>query len=172
MGFDAAISDTPVRRGPGRIDHEQRTDWRRRPLTEAQISYALEDVRYLIPLYERLNELLDERGRRPWFDEEMATWRADIAAHAKATNSAALAIKAATGLAEASLTQPGQPALDPKTFDGETITKDVVVDAELRTPDGQTTNKQLTITIARVASLTAAKMRSASKPKSSALKRC
>jgi len=82
---------------------------------------------------------------------EWDQWRADIGAHAKATNSAALAIKQATGLAEASLTQPGQPALDPKTFDGETITKDVVVDAELRTPDGQTTKKQLTVTIARVA---------------------
>ena len=82
---------------------------------------------------------------------EWDKWRADIAAHAKATNSAALAIKAATGLAEASLTQPGQPALDPKTFEGETITKDVVVDAEVRTPDGQTSRKQLTVTIARVA---------------------
>ena len=59
---------------------EQRTDWRRRPLTDAQITYALEDVRYLLPLYERLTELLDERGRRAWFDEEMATWREDVAA--------------------------------------------------------------------------------------------
>ena len=82
---------------------------------------------------------------------EWDQWRADIASHARATNSAALAIKQATALAEASLTQPGQPALDPKTFEGETITKDVVVDAELRTPDGQTQNKQLTITLARVA---------------------
>ena len=82
---------------------------------------------------------------------EWDKWRADIASHARATNSASLAIKQATGLAEASLTQPGQPALDPKTFEGETISKDVVVDAEVRTPDGQTQNKQLTITIARVA---------------------
>ena len=82
---------------------------------------------------------------------EWDKWRADIAAHAKKSNNASLTIKQATGLAEASLTQPGQPALDPKTFEGETITKDVVVDAEFRTPDGQTQNKQLTITIARVA---------------------
>ena len=82
---------------------------------------------------------------------EWDKWRADIAAHARASNSASHAIKQATGLAEASLTQPGQSALDPKTFEGETITKDVVVDAEVRTPDGQTQNKQLTITIARVA---------------------
>lgn len=82
---------------------------------------------------------------------EWDKWRAEIAAHARASNSASLAIKQATGLAEASLTQPGQPALDPKTFEGETISKDVTVDAEIRTPDGQTINKQLTITIARVA---------------------
>ena len=48
-------------------------------------------------------------------------------------------------------TQPGQAALDPKTFEGETITKDVTVNAEMRTPEGQTVNKTLTITIARVA---------------------
>src|SRR5687768_3150155 len=68
---------------------------------------------------------------------EWDKWRADIAAHAKASNSASLAIKQATGLAEASLTQPGQPALDPKTFEGETISKDVTVNAEMRTPEGQ-----------------------------------
>jgi hypothetical protein len=82
---------------------------------------------------------------------EWDKWRADIAAHAKASNSASLAIKQATGLAEASLTQPNQPALDPRTFEGETISKDVVVNAEMRTPDGQTVNKTLTITISRVA---------------------
>ncbi|HYO26379.1 MAG TPA: HRDC domain-containing protein, partial [Lacipirellulaceae bacterium] len=59
---------------------EQRTDWRRRPLTEAQITYALEDVRYLIPLYDRLTELLEQNGRRSWFDEEMAAWCDDIVA--------------------------------------------------------------------------------------------
>jgi hypothetical protein len=82
---------------------------------------------------------------------EWDKWRADIAAHAKASNSASQAIKQATGLAEASLTQPGQSALDPKTFEGETISKDVTVNAEVRTPDGQTTNKTLTVTISRVA---------------------
>jgi ribonuclease D len=59
---------------------EQRTDWRRRPLSEGQINYALEDVRYLIPLYERLTGLLGERGRRSWFDEEMQAWCDDVAA--------------------------------------------------------------------------------------------
>jgi ribonuclease D len=59
---------------------EQRTDWRRRPLTDAQISYALEDVRYLIPLYNRLTDLLTQSGRLSWFEEEMATWLDEVTA--------------------------------------------------------------------------------------------
>jgi hypothetical protein len=82
---------------------------------------------------------------------EWNTWREGISAHAKATASATAAIKSATGLAEASLTQPGQPALDPKTFTGETIKKDVVVAATMKTPDGATAQKTLTVTIERVA---------------------
>lgn len=82
---------------------------------------------------------------------EWDKWREGIAAHARASNGATQAIKQATALAEASLTQPGQPALDPKTFEGETISKDVTVNAEMQTPDGQTVNKTLTITLSRVA---------------------
>ena len=82
---------------------------------------------------------------------EWAKWREGISAHAKATASAAAAIKSATGLAEASLTQPGQPALDPKTFAGETIKKEVVVAATMKSPDGATAQKTLTVTIERVA---------------------
>ena len=82
---------------------------------------------------------------------EWNTWREGISAHAKATASATAAIKAATGLAEASLTQPGQPALDPKTFSGETVTKDVVVAATFKSPDSATAAKTLTVTIERVA---------------------
>ena len=82
---------------------------------------------------------------------EWDKWREGIAAHARAAASAASAIKSATGLAEASLTQPGQPALDPKTFSGETITKEVVVAATMRSPEGATSQKTLTVTIERVA---------------------
>jgi hypothetical protein len=83
--------------------------------------------------------------------DEWDTWRQGIADHARRTSAATSAIQQSTGLAEASLTQPNQPALDPRTFEGETISKDVTVNAEFRTPDGQTTNKTLTITLSRVA---------------------
>ena len=57
---------------------EQRTDWRKRPLTKSQIRYALEDVRHLLPLYEKLVNILTERDRLRWFEEEMGTWQAEI----------------------------------------------------------------------------------------------
>ncbi|NOY43227.1 MAG: ribonuclease D [Planctomycetes bacterium] len=59
---------------------EQRTDWRKRPLTAAQINYALEDVRYLLPLYHRLVEILTERERLHWFEEELESWQDEVIA--------------------------------------------------------------------------------------------
>ena len=57
---------------------EQRTDWRKRPLTAAQINYALEDVRYLLPLHRRLTDLMMERERLSWFEEEMESWQTEV----------------------------------------------------------------------------------------------
>lgn len=48
-----------------------RTDWSRRPLSDAQLSYAIEDVRHLGPLRDRLMEQLDKLGRITWLLEEM-----------------------------------------------------------------------------------------------------
>ena len=39
-----------------------RTDWSRRPLSAEQITYALDDVNYLLPLAERLQEELGRAG--------------------------------------------------------------------------------------------------------------
>ncbi len=57
---------------------EQRTDWRKRPLTSAQINYALEDVRYLLPLRQRLVDMLEERERLSWFEEEIENWQSNV----------------------------------------------------------------------------------------------
>lgn len=82
---------------------------------------------------------------------EWDTWRQGIATHARNTAAATAAIKRATGVAEASLTQPGQPALDAKAFEGETIKKDVTIKAKFKSPEGQESEKTLVVTIERVA---------------------
>jgi ribonuclease D len=46
------------------------TDWLHRPLSPRQIEYALEDVRYLAPAYEKLVADLQARGRLSWAQEE------------------------------------------------------------------------------------------------------
>jgi ribonuclease D len=48
----------------------QWTDWTQRPLTAAQIRYALDDVRYLLPTWDKLVADLDKRGRVDWVREE------------------------------------------------------------------------------------------------------
>lgn len=49
-----------------------RTDWSKRPLSEAQIRYASDDVFYLRQLYPILKQQLSEQGRENWLDEEFA----------------------------------------------------------------------------------------------------
>jgi ribonuclease D len=48
-----------------------RTDWSRRPLSAEQIEYALDDVRYLLPLAQLLQEQLARLGRLGWLGEEL-----------------------------------------------------------------------------------------------------
>ncbi|MEM9846217.1 MAG: ribonuclease D, partial [Pseudomonadota bacterium] len=47
------------------------TDWSRRPLTDAQKTYALADVTHLRDIYEFLDAKLVETGRGQWLAEEM-----------------------------------------------------------------------------------------------------
>lgn len=49
---------------------ETRTDWAKRPLTDRQIEYALEDVRYLIEIAKKQDRRLKQRGRTEWASEE------------------------------------------------------------------------------------------------------
>ncbi len=69
-----------------------RTDWSRRPLSPEQIEYALDDVRYLLPLAECLQEQLEHLGRLEWLGEELATL-ADLRALSIAPEDAWLRLK-------------------------------------------------------------------------------
>ena len=48
----------------------QFTNWCRRPLTDKQLRYALDDVRYLLGAWVEMRRELEERGRLEWVEEE------------------------------------------------------------------------------------------------------
>ena len=50
----------------------QFTDWRRRPLSPKQLTYALSDVTQLRPVYEFLAAKLASTGRAHWLEQEMS----------------------------------------------------------------------------------------------------
>ncbi len=94
-GFGDQIGyETLVRKlAKGRIDKSSRfTDWSRRPLTEAQLRYALADVTHLRVIYEKLAATLAANGRAPWVAEELATL-ADPATYVTAPQEAWMRIK-------------------------------------------------------------------------------
>ena len=53
---------------------ETRTDWRRRPLSEGQLRYALEDVRHLLELADLLGGELERLDRVGWAEDEFASF--------------------------------------------------------------------------------------------------
>jgi ribonuclease D len=53
---------------------ETRTDWRRRPLSDRQLRYALNDVIFLEPMRDALQERLEALNRTKWLTEEMEAW--------------------------------------------------------------------------------------------------
>ncbi|MFC6330332.1 ribonuclease D, partial [Alloalcanivorax gelatiniphagus] len=54
-----------------------RTDWLKRPLSEEQLRYAVDDVKYLIEVAEGLREQLARLGRLDWWHEECERLRQD-----------------------------------------------------------------------------------------------
>jgi len=86
LGYGDSISyDQLVQRITGdALDKSHRfTDWTRRPLSAAQVSYATSDVTHLREVFLSLSADLQKRGRTAWVDEEMEvltspeTYRAD-----------------------------------------------------------------------------------------------
>ncbi|MFM9059663.1 MAG: ribonuclease D [Planctomycetaceae bacterium] len=57
---------------------ETRTDWRKRPLSDAQLAYAVDDVRHLEELWRMLEARLEKLGRTTWMAEEMRSWQDEV----------------------------------------------------------------------------------------------
>ena len=73
--------------------------------------------------------------------EEIATKKRSSQARTKARDESSIAI--------GSLTPPGRPDVDVKGMDVEIVSKQVTVEAEVKSPDGQTTPKTLVFTFQR-----------------------
>lgn len=72
FGESIAYDQLVARTTEGRIDKTSRfTDWRRRPLSQSQLEYALADVTYLRDVYRALTAQLKAEGRAGWVESEM-----------------------------------------------------------------------------------------------------
>lgn len=63
MGYQklvAEITGTTLPKG------ETRSDWLKRPLSDAQLEYAADDVEYLFALHDAISERLQAKGRMQW----------------------------------------------------------------------------------------------------------
>jgi ribonuclease D len=49
---------------------ETRSDWLHRPLSESQMHYAADDVRYLLPIYQQLSDDLTRLNRTEWLESD------------------------------------------------------------------------------------------------------
>ena len=67
LGYQAAVEQLV---GVRLEKQETRSNWLTRPLSERQIIYALDDVRYLHALHAQLDACLDQRGYRDWHRED------------------------------------------------------------------------------------------------------
>ena len=73
LGFGDSVGYTSLVKGrlDVNLDKGARfTDWSRRPLTERQLQYAINDVTYLRDMYPGIRDELAERGRTSWVEEE------------------------------------------------------------------------------------------------------
>ena len=75
VGYGTQVGYAPlVQRVLGNTLHKEHTltNWSQRPLTTEQVEYALEDVRFLLPLHTHLAHRLTTLGRLDWVREEFS----------------------------------------------------------------------------------------------------
>ncbi|MBE0452211.1 ribonuclease D [Roseovarius autotrophicus] len=76
FGEQAGYETLVKRIAKAAVDKSSRfTDWSRRPLTEAQMTYALADVTHLRQIYEFLARKIESTGREKWVADELAVLR-------------------------------------------------------------------------------------------------
>jgi len=69
IGYGALVKETL---GVELDKAQTRTDWSRRPLSAEQLAYAIDDVRYLVQVYQKQHEALGKNGRLAWLADDFA----------------------------------------------------------------------------------------------------
>ena len=100
LGLDVLLSTYLVIDLP---PSRQKDDWSERPLSEAQLRYAVGDVEYLLPLKARLVEELTRVGRLAWVEEECAALAAQLVAERTTDPAAYAGLKGARELSPRAL---------------------------------------------------------------------
>ncbi|HVO01434.1 MAG TPA: ribonuclease D [Candidatus Cybelea sp.] len=73
FGDSASYETLCAKLANARVDKLSRfTDWAHRPLTERQLTYALDDVTHLQLIYQKLKRKIEASGRLAWLADEMA----------------------------------------------------------------------------------------------------
>jgi hypothetical protein len=80
---------------------------------------------------------------------EWNTLREEAVKHSKAVSDARVQLSRAKALTELSLSTPNGPTPDVNLMTGQMVAKDVTVDATIKTPEGETVEKQLVVTLER-----------------------
>jgi hypothetical protein len=80
---------------------------------------------------------------------EWDKWVADGNVSRKAVSDAQRKLNESRGVAELSLSRPNGAMVDATKFDGEMTTKQVLLDASVKQPDGQSVNRKLKATLQR-----------------------
>ncbi len=65
---------------------ETRTDWRRRPLNRKQIDYALDDVRFVIDVWQTQSRSLESKNRTHWAEAEFERMIQEVAGERSGEN--------------------------------------------------------------------------------------
>jgi hypothetical protein len=79
----------------------------------------------------------------------IARWRTEQAQYSKRLSDARTRLSRERNQAVSSLTPPGQPDVDVSNMDVELVSKEVTVNAQVRTPEGQTVPRTLVFTFQR-----------------------
>jgi hypothetical protein len=79
----------------------------------------------------------------------LTKWRGEQAQHSRRLSDVRTKLSRARSQVVSSLTPPGQPDVDISSMDAELITKEVTVNAQVRTPEGQTVPRTMVFTFQR-----------------------